>query len=310
RESEIRPCIECNHCIDMLRPGRVGGQATECTVNPAAVRERESAIVRATRAKRVLVIGGGPAGLEGAAIAAARGHDVTLWEKDMRLGGQLYYAAIPPFKETLKPLLHYLVAQAHRLGVKVELGRIATLESIRRLGPEAIIMATGATPTVPNIPGIASSKVIGALRVLEGDVEVGARVAVIGGELVGCEVAEFLVNRKRSVTVLRRGMQMAARMESSRRDGMLDRLTYKGVRLLPGVTYKEITADGIEIKLPDGSSETILADSIVLAAGARPNNELHSALSREVSTYLAGDVVEPRGIRDAVHEGAAVGRDI
>jgi len=127
---------------------------------------------------------------------------------------------------------------------------------------------------------------------------------------VGCEVAEFLVKHGKSVTIMRRGPEMAARMEASRRWGMLERLTYKGVRLLTGVTYKRITDNGIEIGLPDGKNEIVLADSVVLAAGARSSSELYRALAGEVPAYVVGDAIEPRGIREAIHEGAAIGRDL
>jgi 2,4-dienoyl-CoA reductase-like NADH-dependent reductase (Old Yellow Enzyme family)/thioredoxin reductase len=310
RGDDVVPCIVCNHCTDVLKPGQPGGRALECTINPAVLREREFAIVPAVKPRRILVIGGGPAGLEAAMLAGLRGHEVTLWEKGQRLGGQLFYAAIPPYKETLKPLLDYLVRQVYAAGARVELGKEATLQSVRELRPEAVVVATGAVPMVPYIPGIASGNVFSALQVLGGEVDTGNSVAVIGGELVGCELAEFLVKNGKSVILMRRGPEMAARMEASRRWGMLERLTYKGVRLLTRVTYKRITDDGVEVVFPDGTSGTVLADSVVLAAGAGSNSALYGALRGEVPVYVAGDAIEPRGIREAIHEGAAIGRDI
>lgn len=308
RGNDVIPCILCNTCAEVMRPRQVGGAAMHCVVNATACKEHECAIVPSVKHKRVLVIGGGPAGLETARVAALRGHGVILWEKEKRLGGQLYFAAIPPYKETLKPLLDFLVNQIYKLGVKVELEKEATLYLVRQMRPEAVVLTTGATPIVPQIPGIEKGRVISALEALAGEVEVGNRVAIIGGERVGCEVAEFLAKKGKSVTIMRRGPHMATRVESSRRHGLLERLTYKGVTLLPGVNYEKITADGLVVTLGEGESRTIAADSIILAAGARPNSELFPALQKEFPTYLAGDAIEPRGLLEAIHEGAAIGR--
>lgn len=307
KQDDVRPCILCNHCTDVLHPGAGAGQPLECTINPSVLREREFTLVRTTSPSRILVIGGGPAGLETAAVAAMRGHDVTLWEKEGRLGGQLNYACLPPYKDTLKPLLDYLVRRAQRSGVKIELDKEATAASIKALRPQMVVLAAGAAPFVPEIPGVDGPTVVGALDVLEGKTKAGKRVAIIGGELVGCETADFLMQAGHTVTVLRRGPQLATHLAASRREGFLGRLAHKGVKLMPGVQYRKITPKGVEVVLKDGRAQTVPADTVVIAAGALPNSGLNAALRLVSQVFVVGDAVKPRGIREAITEGAEVG---
>jgi len=302
RREDIVPCIDCFNCRnDLWTPGLLG---IRCTVNPALGREAEFKLTPAEKPKRVFVVGGGAAGMEAARIAALRGHKVTLWEKEPKLGGQLIQAATPPYKDRIAVLNQYLQKELRKQGVKVQTKKEATLAQIEDLKPDAVILATGVKPLVPAIPGIEKAKVVQAGDVLEGKVKVGDRVVVIGGEMVGCETAEFLADRGKKVTVTRRGAEMALGVVQVLRSFFLERLKQKGVTLLPGVKYEEITPQGLVVMTKEGEKKMIEADTIVLAAGSTPSQDLYPELKDKVlEVYLVGDCVKPRTIRDAMTEG-------
>jgi 2,4-dienoyl-CoA reductase-like NADH-dependent reductase (Old Yellow Enzyme family)/thioredoxin reductase len=309
RLADINPCIVCMGCRDDLRLSGVVG--IRCSVNAALGKEKEYQIVQASKPGKVLVIGGGPAGMEAARVAALRGHEVTLWEKEPRLGGQLIQAAIAPHKDRIAPLTKYLQAQMKRLGVEVELSKEATVAMIEEFKPGVVILANGVRPLVPEIPRIDRAHVVQAGDVLEGKVEVGDRVVVIGGELVGCETAEFLADRKKKVTVMRRGPEMALAVGASLRNFFLNRLSEKGITLLTGIKYNEIIPGGIVVTTREGEKRTIEADTIVLAAGSIPDTKLYQDLKGRVpEIHCAGDCVVPRTIRDAIAEGYRLGLEI
>ena len=309
RPEDIRPCIVCMGCRDDLVSPNVEGIG--CQVNVALGKEEESKITPAKSPKKVLVVGGGPAGMEAARVAALRGHQVTLYEKSSRLGGQLLQAAVPPYKDRIGPLTGYLETQVRKLGVKIQLGTKATASLVEQLNPEVLILATGVTTFTPNIPGLNKAHVVQAEDVLSGKAEVGDRVVVIGGELVGCETAEFLADKGKKVTVTRRGPEMALRVGAVLRPFFLKKLLGKGVTMLPEIKYNEITTEGLVVTTKEGESKTIEADTIVLAAGAIPNSELHKELKGKVpEIHLIGDCVEPRTIRDAIADGFRIARQI
>jgi thioredoxin reductase len=309
RMEDINPCVICNNCVNDVRSPTVVGM--RCTVNAALGREAESKVIPASQTKKILVIGGGPAGMEAARVAVLRGHRVTLWEKSNGLGGQLLQASVLPYKDRIAVFNQYLQTQLMKLDVHVETGKEATLEAIRDFDPDAVVLATGIMPKVPDIPGIHMKHVIYAEEVLESRRETGDRIVVMGGELVGCETAEFLAEEGKKVTVTRRGPEFATGILFILRPWFLSRLERLGVTLLPGLKYNEITSKGLVVTTKEGKVKVIEADTIVLATGSIPNIALHEELKSGASEiYLVGDCVYPRTIRDAISDGHRIGLSI
>ncbi len=303
---DITPCIVCMRCLDDL--GDPEAKGIRCSVNASLGREREAGIIPVKKPGKVLVIGGGPAGMEAARVAALRGYRVTLWEKQSRLGGQLIQAAISPHKDRIRRLTKYLQTQLEKLNVGIELGKEATAAMVVAFKPDVVVLATGVRPVIPDILGLDKAHLVHAGDVLEGREKVGNPVLVIGGEAVGCETAEFLAEQGKQVTVTRRGPKMALGTGLRLRPFFLDRLREKGVTLIASVKYDEVTPKGLVITTRDGEKQTIEAATIVLAAGSVPEKTLYDDIERKVPVvHLAGDCVEPRTIRAAIADGYRIG---
>jgi len=300
---DIRKCIACNTCIDSLDLDPI-----DCTVNPTLGRERELEIKPAPRRKKVLVIGGGPAGLEAARVAALRGHAVTLYEKETRLGGQWLLATIPPHKEEFIELINYQTRQLARLGVTVKLGEETTALLVQELKPDAVVLATGSVPRELPVPGINRANVVTARDVLSGNIKTGNTVLVVGGGNVGLETAHFLAEQGKQVTVIEMLRQVGADLGNTAKWHLFNKLKKHRVTMhrrteLKGMTRTEVTV------CRKGKEETWPGfDTVVLAAGARPSNELAAALKDLVNElYVIGDAAEPRKAVDAIREGAETG---
>jgi 2,4-dienoyl-CoA reductase-like NADH-dependent reductase (Old Yellow Enzyme family)/thioredoxin reductase len=305
REDDICPCVSCNACIDRL----VRGWSVGCAVNPALGREREFQQDGIARSKKVLVVGGGPAGMEAARVAASRGHEVDLYEKTNELGGQLLPASKPSFKADLADLLEYLRRQLNKWGVRVHLGQQVTGELVRESGADVVIIATGAEPLEPTIPGIDGDNVAVAESVLRGESQVGKRVVVAGGGRLGLEMAWFLAQRNCDVQLVEMEAAVGVDMEACERTHLLEKLDEHQVSIITNATIKEMTGSGVHVVDGVRKSNFLECDSIVLALGYTPRIGLVEELeSGGIEVYAIGDCVQPRRIYEAFHEAWWVAR--
>jgi len=303
---EIRTCIACNTCIDMARQGW-GQDEWKCAINPAAHREGFFRIIQTLRPKRVLVIGGGPAGMEAARVGALVGHDITLWEKGDKLGGQLILASIPPNKEGFNHLTHYFTTQLNKLGVKVELNKDVTPALIKEMKPNAVVIATGSTPLIPPIPGVNGDNVVTARDILVSKAEVGGKVVVVGGGEVGMETAQFLIGKANKVTLVEMLPELGADMVRDVFNYVHSQLAQHDMDMLTDTEVEEITDSGVVVSGQNQRRWVIEADTVVLATGAKSNRSLYETLEGlESEIYLAGDCLYPGNIKSAIYHGAVV----
>lgn len=302
---DVRPCIGCTQsCINRAI---VEGKPVACIYNTAAGREAEAVIRPAEVPKRVLVIGGGPGGLEAARIAALRGHRVMLFEKTERLGGRFNLACIAPFKQEFALAIKWLSNQVTKLGVQVELGKEVTPEIVDKIGPDVVIIATGAVTRIPSVPGIERQGVVLAEDILAGRASMGNRVIILGGGGVGSEVADFMSQRRKQVTIV------TSKPEIGIPTGipllvaqlLIPRLLRNGVKILTHASVKEIANYGVVVSI-NGKEESISdIDQIIIARGVKPFDELAKKLDGKVGeVHVIGDAKEPRTAFEATHEGA------
>ncbi|MDI7276777.1 MAG: FAD-dependent oxidoreductase, partial [Anaerolineae bacterium] len=276
---EIRPCISCNQaCANYL----LEGKSVSCLVNPGVGREREFTITPVAKPKRVVVVGGGPGGLEATRVLAERGHQVTLFEEDPRLGGEYAVAALTPRKEELANSLRWSIREVRRSGAEVRLGQRATAEEVLKLKPDAVVVATGARPKVPAIPGLAREKAMVARDVLLGRTLPGRRVLVAGGGAVGILTAEHLGLMDKEVTVLELTDTVGSDMTADRRYWVLEDLADHDVGIITEAQIKSVSDAGVRIT-HNGHEETIgPIDNVVLALGYESTRTLADELQGKV----------------------------
>jgi 2,4-dienoyl-CoA reductase (NADPH2) len=325
RLQDIAPCAGCGYCVHT----RQGDNPMKCRINASAGKEREYEIKRVAKKKRVLIVGGGLAGMEAARVAALRGHDVTLCDKEPRLGGLVPVAAIVKEREldALVDTVRYFERQLTKTSVKLKLGTTVDKPMIRELKPDVVILGTGGLAAIPIIPGIDNRKVVRSEdlhRTLKTALKffgpkmmekltkiwmpIGKRVVIIGGGIQGFQLAHFLAVRNRNVTVVD--------TEEIPGDGLpfqtplryLKWFNQAGVAVLSGVTYEKITDDGLVIRTKEGEDKVLKSDSIVLALPLMPDNTFFKELEKEgTQVFQIGDCREFGLMHGAIADGAEIG---
>jgi len=330
RIDEVVSCISCNQgCFDSV----FSGQAVHCVLNPRVGRESEWTVEPAKDKKRIFIAGGGPAGMEFAIIAAQRGHEVTLFEEQDELGGQVTLATVPPGKNEFNKIVTSMKNRMDVSGVTVRVGTPLTKETIVAEKPDLVVTATGAEPITPPIPGINKPHVVGAWDVLSDRIsDIGDDVVIIGGSATGCETAHYLASQEmmdyetfsflmyhnaedpvyamellhrtsRRITVVDMVDRLADNVGRTARWSLMKSLRLSGVELRPSMTVQEITDTDVVVE-SDKGTETIPADTVIIAVGARSLNTLADDLSSvDVPVIVIGDAREPRKIEDAIREG-------
>lgn len=313
RYEDIRPCASCGGpCITRERSNPVA----KCAINPELGREKEMAIVEADEKKHVVVVGGGPAGLETSSVLAKRGHKVTLLEKSDRLGGQINIAAMPPHKQNLTRWVKYLKTQVEKANVDVRLNTEATKELIKELNAEVCIIATGSTPFVPKVEGIENIEVVTGNDLLCGKVKdaIHGKVLVVGGSLVGCEVTEAIINNAVgpvSVHIIEMLGEIASGLCPNNKVPLIKSLKSSGVVMSTNTKLVKIIEDGTGVVVEKDGKEEVLNgfSKIIFCCGAKPVNNLVDELD-DIEVHVIGDANKPAQVHQAVLEGSVLARSI
>ncbi len=309
RPEEIRRCVRCNECLASVNSYR----GFDCAVNAQAAKEHEmySHLIPAGTPRRVMVVGGGPAGMEAARVAALRGHTVTLYERGADLGGMLRYAGHPEFKKDYRDFLAWQIAELGRQGVTVKTGVTVTHDLVQAEAPDVVIVATGARPAPPPIEGADAAGIYGALDVLDGRIPAGKRVVVCGAGMIGVEIAMFLAEQHgKQVTLVDQLPEIAPEMEIFTRWTVRGRLAEDGVAVKLNHCIECVMPDSVSCAC-GADSATVEGDAVVLALGMKSDTTLLDALAGlPVEVIAVGDAVKPRKVMQAVHEGFHAGRRI
>ncbi len=299
RLEDINLCISCNRCIQTLRK-----EAVRCAVNPETGNEDRFRFSKTDRPKRVWIVGGGPGGLKAAEITALRGHQVTLFERDQKLGGRMRLAALPPKKAVLNDFLDYLERRVRGLGVTLELDKEFTPDMLGTGKPDAVIVASGALPLFPDWKGMEESGALSVDDILSGEGDVGKRVLVVGAGGIGAETADYLSEMGKEVTLVEMLEEIAADLVVHLKHYLFQRLAEKGVTILTSTKVKELGKGYALVEDASGTRKIDGFDTIVLAVGSKADDRIAKSLEGKVpELHVIGDASEPREALEAVYEG-------
>lgn len=310
RVEDIRPCIGCHQACSEAFSGR---QLNSCTVNPACGRERTHELQPALQRRRVLVAGGGIAGMEAARVSATRGHAVVLCERSDTLGGHLIEAGVPEDKKDIERLNTWYRRQLQQLGVDLRLHTSVTPALVAAEQPDVVVVATGSQDVLPRLPGVDRPEVATATQVLLGRKPTGARVVVVGGGENGCETALWLARQGREVTVIEmQARPIAVPVANANRNMLLDLLALNRVPILTKTALREVQEGGVLVAGPDGEHRRIECDSVVLAVGMKADNSLYRSLESSFAgpLYEIGDGQQAHNVMKAVWDAYEVGRSV
>jgi 2-enoate reductase len=305
----IRPCIGCHDaCMGRI----IRGKPLSCAVNPATGRERAYRIERADPPKKVMIVGSGAAGMEAARVSHLRGHQVTLYEKGQALGGHLIEAAVPAFKKDIAKLLDWYKRELGRLNLRVKTGTEVTPDLVAKEKPEVVVLATGSTPIIPEVPGIDKDKVATAIDLLLGKKKAGQKVLVLGGGLIGCETALWLAQQGKKVTIVEilQDLLMAGIPVQPMNQLMLvDLLRYHQVDAIFNTSLLEVMEDGVLLIDRNFQRKKVPADTVAVAVGLRPDQELHQSLKGEIlDLYLIGDGRQAQNLMSSIWDAYEIAR--
>lgn len=307
RPEDIVPCLRCLQCYHIATNRRNVG----CSVNPRYKNEDwvPKELPKADVRKRVVIVGAGPAGCKAALTACQRGHEVILLEKRDHIGGAIHYVAMEHFKVDIKAYLEYLKTQIGKAGIDLRLNTAANPELIRKLNPDALIIAVGALPAKPPIPGIDSPHVIGFYEAIEHEELIGQNVVIIGGGTIGAEIGlELSLLKEKNVTIVEMINELAVQGNMLYKIGLRHKMNEaKTLQVMLEASCQEITPEGVRVKNKEGREVFLQADTVIIATGVRADKKTAESFCGIVpQTYLIGDCEKPRKIQEATMEGYTI----
>lgn len=307
RMEDIRTCIACNTCMQSIfRKGRV-----ECLVNPSLGRETDMQIHPTKQPKKVVVIGGGPAGLNTAWVAAKRGHEVHLFDKNPSLGGQLIIGSVPSYKREFRYFIGFQKKRAEKYGVHCHLNQKVTAKTVKQMNPDAVVVATGSLPFEPPFEVENKELLIPLEVVLNGDALSKETSVVVGGGASGCEIALYLAEAGAKVTLIEMLPKLGRDLEAITKKVLIQRLKAHQVETLTETRVSRVKENGVRVVDRNHTERFIAAERVVLAIGSRPDHSLyHEIKSMGYEVHQIGDCATPRNAKEAILEGAVLGRTL